>query len=123
MPRIVRPWLRQRTPSESLNCQVSSLGAQLLLSTLLAFPCWPQKNPCRRELSKPLGATALLLIDRIVAGDAESVLKSLAKGGLMVGDSAPTPPAAVKRQFASKEGLFCLFFDSTCVNEPSNRLL
>jgi hypothetical protein len=102
---------------------MSRLGTNLLLCVLLAVPCWPQMNPCRPELSIPLRARALSLIDSIVAVDRESLLKSLDKNGIMLGDNSPIPSSSVKRQFALKNGLFCLFFDSRCMNEPSNQSL
>ena len=102
---------------------MSRLGAGILLSILSANPCWPQKNPCRPELSEPLRVKTLSLIHSIVVANTESVLKAFGSEGIMIGDSSPIPLAAVRRQFAVKEGLFCLFFDSACMDKPSNRSL
>jgi hypothetical protein len=95
----------------------------LLVSTILAIPCWPEENPCRPELSEPLRVEALSLVHGIVDADPKTVLRSLDRDGIMIGDNSPTPLAGVKRQFASKTGLFCLFFDTACMGDPSNRSL
>lgn len=85
--------------------------------------CWGQRNPCAPKLAGPLRTKAASLIDAIVHTDGESLLRSLAKSGLMIGDNSPTSVAAVRQQFSSKTGLFCLFFDSSCMSAPSNNLL
>jgi hypothetical protein len=41
----------------------------------------------------------------------------------MIGDSAPTPVAEVRGQFLTRTGLYCLFFDSSCMTVPTNNAL
>lgn len=79
-----------------------------------------QTNPCSPKLAEPLKVKTASLIDAVVRADTQSVLKSLSNSGLMIGDNAPTPVADVRRQFSKRTGLYCLFFDSACMAEPSN---
>jgi hypothetical protein len=88
-----------------------------------ATACWAQKSPCLPRLAEPLRLQAAALINAIVSADSESVLKSLWHSGLMIGDSFPTPVSDVRRQFLNHGGLYCLFFDSSCMAAPRNAAL